>query len=256
MTSFFHDKVAVVTGATSGMGQATAELFAKRGASVVLAGRREERGEALAKAIRAAGGEATFIRTDVADPRSVESLFEQTIRRYGRLDCAFNNAGVPGNHLTATPDQTLDSWNEVININLRGVWLCMQHELRYMGEHGGGAVVNTASVYSHIGTGLGISPYVASKHGVLGLTRAAATEFASSGIRVNAVSPGMIRTEMTAPSLETYADSFNAAIQQLVLLKRIGEPPEVATAVLWLCSDEASYVTGQTLVVDGGWLSH
>jgi NAD(P)-dependent dehydrogenase (short-subunit alcohol dehydrogenase family) len=253
--SDFRNKVVIVTGATSGIGQATAELFAKRGACVVVAGRRDDRGEAVAKAIRESGGEAVFIHTDVRDPESTARLVDETVRRYDRLDCAFNNAGVAGQNLQDASQQELSMWDEVIDTNLRGVWLSMKHELAQMKRQGRGAIVNTTSMYAHVGSDLGISPYVASKHGVLGLTRSAAVEFAKSGIRINAVSPGVTRTELIAATIESYPTEFNATVQRHVPLGRVGEPNEVANAVLWLCSDEASYVTGEALSVDGGWLS-
>jgi A-factor type gamma-butyrolactone 1'-reductase (1S-forming) len=250
----FEGKVVLVTGANSGIGRAAAELFAADGASVVLAGRRAERGESVARAIRESGGEATFFRADVADARSVELLIEQAVRRYGRIDCAFNNAGVAGETFKDTASQSEETWNEVININLRGVWLCMKYELPHMQRQGGGAIVNTASIYAHEGSDFGIAPYVASKHGVVGLTRAAAVEFASRGVRVNAISPGITLTEMTAPGLQAAREEFTANVRQRVPLARMAEPVEIARAALWLCSDEAAYVTGATLPVDGGWL--
>jgi NAD(P)-dependent dehydrogenase (short-subunit alcohol dehydrogenase family) len=255
MSKQFRNKVVIVTGATSGIGKATAELFCEEGASVVLAGRRETQGAAAAESIRNNGGDAIFIRTDVCDADSIAHLVQKTIRQYGRLDYAFNNAGIAGANLLDTTQQALSAWDEVINTNLRGIWLCMKHELLQMKRQGHGAVVNTASMYAQVGSDLGISPYVASKHGVLGLTRAAAVEFGKSGIRINAVAPGATRTEMTSPAIESYPTEFGAMIQRHVPLARVAEPSEIAHAVLWLCSDKASYVTGHALSVDGGWLS-
>jgi len=248
-------KVVIVTGANSGIGRAAAELFAADGAIVVLAGRRAERGESVAEAIRSTGANARFIQTDVAVAASVAELVRETVSHYGRLDCAFNNAGVPGETFTDLDGQTEETWDEVLNVNLRGVWRCMKHELHYMRSVGHGVIVNTASIYAHAGSEFGIAPYVASKHGVVGLTRAAAVEFGRLGIRVNAISPGITLTEMTAPGLAAAPDQFKANVRQGVPLARMADPLEIARAAVWLCSDDASYVTGATLVVDGGWLA-
>lgn len=256
MSRRFENKVAIVTGATSGIGEATALLFGSYGATVVVAARRSDRGEALAERIRMTGGSAAFIHTDVTIPASVAHLMEETERRFGRLDFAFNNAGIGGPPLLDIFSQTEEAWDSVINTNLRGVWLCMKYELPMMRRQGVGAIVNTASIYAHVGSDLGISPYVASKHGVLGLTRAASIELAKCGVRINAVSPGATRTEMTMPALEAHPESFNAAIQRDVPMGRIAEPAEIAEAVVWLCSPEASYITGHSLIVDGGWHTH
>jgi A-factor type gamma-butyrolactone 1'-reductase (1S-forming) len=250
----FAGKVALVTGSTSGIGQATAELFALQGAAVIVAGRRTERGESVVSGIRSRGGEATYIRLDVTDPESVSAVVRDAVRIYGRLDCAFNNAGIPGENIKDTSQQSEQSWEAVINTNLRGVWLCMKHELAQMCRQGGGAIVNSASIFAHQGSEFGIAPYIASKHGVLGLTRAAAVEFARRGIRINAVSPGITRSEMSAPALEAIPDEFNAQIERNVPFGRIAEAEEIGRAVLWLCSDDASFVTGESLAVDGGWL--
>jgi NAD(P)-dependent dehydrogenase (short-subunit alcohol dehydrogenase family) len=251
----FEDKVVIVTGGTSGIGRATAELFAAHGAVVVIAGRREKLGNAVVQAIHAAGGEAAFIPTDVTATDSVADMVSQTVRRFGRLDCAFNNAGISGDNFKNTAEHDEAMWASVIDTNLRGVWLCMKHELPLMQRAGKGAIVNSASIYAHAGSGFGIAPYVASKHGVLGLTRAAAVEFAKDGVRVNAISPGITRSEMTLPALASVPEEFNAHLKQKVPLARIAEPEEIAAAVLWLCSDSASFVTGATLAVDGGYLA-
>jgi NAD(P)-dependent dehydrogenase (short-subunit alcohol dehydrogenase family) len=176
-------------------------------------------------------------------------------RRYGRLDYAFNNAGVPGENFKNTAEQSEAVWDAVVGTNLRGVWLCMKHELPLMQSAGGGSIVNTASIYAHTGSDFGIAPYVASKHGVLGLTRAAAVEFAKYRVRVNAVSPGITRSEITAPAMESVPEEFRANIERTVPLGRVAEPEEIAAAVLWLCSDEARFVTGTTLTVDGGFMA-
>lgn len=250
----FAGKVALVTGSTSGIGQATAELFAAHGAAVIVTGRRSDRGENVVGGIRARGGEATFMRLDVLNPESIRAVVRDSLRVYGKLDCAFNNAGVPGENVRNTSEHSEENWDAVMNTNLRGVWLCMKHELSQMRHQGSGAIVNCASIYAHQGSDFGIAPYIASKHGVLGLTRAAAVEFARHGIRVNAVSPGITRSELSTPALEAMPDEFNAQIQRNVPLGRIAEAEEIGRAVLWLCSTEASFVTGQSVVVDGGWL--
>jgi NAD(P)-dependent dehydrogenase (short-subunit alcohol dehydrogenase family) len=248
-------KVAIVTGGTSGIGRSAAELLAASGAAVVLAGRRADRGEAIAAGIQARGGEATYVRTDVVSAESVENLIRHAVRRYGQVDCAFNNAGVSGDSYKNASEHTEENWQTVIDTNLRGTWLCMKYELAHMRQRGMGTVVNTASVFAHRGAEFGVAPYVASKHGVLGLTRAAALEFAPYGIRVNAISPGPTHTEMTSGAREAFPDQFNADIERNVPLGRAAQPREIAEAVLWLCSPSSSYVTGQTLVVDGGWLA-
>lgn len=250
----FAGKVALVTGSTSGIGKATAELFAAQGAAVIVTGRRTERGEEVVAAIRASGGNATFLRLDVSDPESIAACIQNVVRVHGRLDFAFNNAGIPGDTFRSTSEHSERNWEAVINTNLRGVWLSMKHELAQMCRQGKGAIVNTASIFAHQASDFGIAPYVASKHGVLGLTRAAALEFARQGIRVNAVSPGITHTEMAEPGLAAAPAEFNANIDRNVPLGRMASAAEIGRAVLWLCSEEASFVTGQTLAVDGGWL--
>jgi A-factor type gamma-butyrolactone 1'-reductase (1S-forming) len=250
-----EEKIVIVTGATSGIGRAAALRFAAAGANVVAAGRRRTQGLALVEEISSKGGHATFIQTDVSVASSVAALVAGTMERFGRIDCAFNNAGIPGANLTATADQSEASWDEVMNTNLRGLWLCMKHELREMKARRAGVIVNTGSIYSFVGSELGIAPYIASKHAVLGLTRAAAIEYARDGIRINAICPGMTLTEMTAPALQAVPGQFNAHIDQNVPLRRLAEPDEIAAAVVWLCSPDAGFVTGQSLSVDGGWLS-
>ena len=251
----FEGKAVIVTGATSGIGRVTALRFAAAGAHVIVAGRRRSKGLAVVEEIVSQRGQATFIQTDVSDPDSVAALIAGTMERLGRIDCAFNNAGIPGTNVTATADQSEESWDEVMNTNLRGLWLCMKHELREMKKARAGAIVNTGSIYSFVGSELGIAPYIASKHAVLGLTRAAAIEYAVDGIRINAVCPGITRTEMTAPALQAVPEKFNEVIDRHVPLRRLAEPEDIAGAVLWLCSADARFMTGQALCVDGGWLA-
>jgi len=251
----FKDAVAVVTGATSGIGKAAAIEWARDGARVVVAGRRKEKGDAVVSEIRDAGGEAVYIPTDVTNEGSIASLIKQTIDHYGRIDCAFNNAGIPGERMKSAAEQTMEDWNTVIATNLTGVWLSMKYEIPEMLKAGKGVIINTASFFGMVGSDFGIAPYVASKHGVIGLTKSAGVEYARKGIRINAICPGYILTELVGPALETRRDQFMATIDQRVPMGRLGEAREIARAVLWLASDDASYMTGQTLSVDGGVIS-
>jgi NAD(P)-dependent dehydrogenase (short-subunit alcohol dehydrogenase family) len=243
--------VALVTGAASGIGRETARAFARRGHVAVLADFDEERGRQTQTEIDAEGQQSCFIRCDVSDEHEVRALFAAIDERFGRLDCAFNNAGVEGT-LAATADATAENFDRVIAINLRGVWLCMREEIRMMlRQEGGGAIVNCSSVAGLIGLP-NIPAYVASKHGVIGLTKTAALEYARQGIRVNAVCPGAIET----PMLERYMKGVQGGRETMVQTEpvgRIGRPEEIAAAVLWLSGGEASFTTGQALAVDGGW---
>lgn len=250
MAGSLQGKVALVTGASSGIGRASALAFSREGAKVVVADVDVEGGENTADDIRGDGGEAVFVRTDVSRPGEVEALVEQAVGTYGRLDCAHNNAGIEGVMGTPTADQAEEDWDRVISINLKGVWLCMKYEIPRLLEAGGGAIVNTASVAGLVGFE-GICHYVASKHGVVGLTRTAALEYARQGIRVNAVCPGVIRT----PMIERATGGSAEAREQFAGMEpvgRMGTPEEVAETVVWLCSDAASFVTGVPMPVDGG----
>jgi NAD(P)-dependent dehydrogenase (short-subunit alcohol dehydrogenase family) len=251
-TSSFVEKVALVTGGGTGIGRATALALAKHGAQVVVAGRRAKTGEETIQHIQDIGGKGRFIQTDVTNETSVKALIDTIIEDYGRLDAAFNNAGADAlfGPLFEVTEQAFD---DMMNANLKSVWLCMKYEIPHMLKQGRGSIVNTASTVGHVGMA-NMSIYVAAKHGVVGLTRAAALEYASRNIRVNAVSPGSIETPMgerAFGSLENYRQAMAPAYP----MGRIGLPHEVADAVLFLCSENASFITGQTLVIDGGSLA-
>jgi NAD(P)-dependent dehydrogenase (short-subunit alcohol dehydrogenase family) len=245
-------KVALVTGGTSGIGRETAVLFAQRGARVVVAGRREVEGKAVVELIRRNGGEAVFVKTDVALAADVKALVERTVDAFGGLDCAFNNAGVEGKW-TPIVEQAEADWDTTIDINLKGTWLCLKYEMQQMLKQGRpGAIVNNSSVAGFIGSN-GAAAYCATKHGVLGLTKSAALEVAQNGIRVNAVCPAVIETPMSDRLFGS------PAVQQWVLglhpIGRFGKSLEVAEAVVWMCSSAAGFMTGQSLVLDGGLLA-
>lgn len=252
MNTIFNNKVAIVTGGSFGIGRATAIAFARQGASVVIADCVEDLNRETLQQIEADGGKATFIKCDVSKASDIEAIIDKTISMYGRLDFAFNNAGIEG--VAATTQQcTQENWERTLAVNLTGVWLCMKHELSHMLQQGSGAIVNCASVAGLVGFP-SLPAYVASKHGVIGLTKTAALEYAKWGIRVNAVCPGVIKT----PMIDRFTGNNKQAEQQFVDMEpvgRMGEPAEVAAAVIWLCSDAASFVTGAALPVDGGWIS-
>src|SRR5499425_2671347 len=249
MNGSFENKVALVTGAASGMGLATAQAFAEAGATVVLADFREETVKAVAQKLVAAGHKGIAVRCDVSDDAQVAAMVDRTVAEFGRIDAAFNNAGVMA-HIAPTADSTREDWDRVIGINLRGVWSCMKHELRHMERQGSGAIVNNASVGALTGNP-GIASYIASKHGVVGLTRTAALEYARKGIRVNAVNPGLIDTPVARDVVNGNEQGYED-IAKNVPIGRAGRPEEIASAVLWLCSPGASYVIGHALTVDGG----
>lgn len=252
MTTELKGKVGLVTGGTSGIGRDAAILFAKAGAKVVVAGRREVEGKETINLIRAVGGEGLFVKADVSKAADVEALVQKTVEKFGRLDVAFNNAGIEGAWIAIT-EQSEEDWDRTIDINLKGVWLCLKHEIRQMlKQGGGGAIVNMASVAGWIGSA-GAATYCASKHGVIGLTKSAALETARSGIRINVVCPAVIETPMAerifgAPEMNKFALGLHP-------IGRFGTPMEVAEAVVWMCSDRASFMTGQSLVLDGGFLA-
>ena len=246
----FEGKVALVTGGGSGIGRATALAFAREGAQVVIGNRNVQRGEETVAMIRKAGGTASFKRTDVLVAAEIESLVDHAVKTYGGLDLAFNNAGVEG---TVAPivQQTEADYDAVMDVNVKGVWLSMKYEIPRMLERGGGAIVNCSSVAGLIGFP-NMAPYFASKHAVIGLTKVAALEYSAQGIRINAVSPAVIETEM----VDRIAEGFSMKKDELVPMHpigRLGRAEEIAEAVLWLCSPKSSFVTGHSLIVDGGF---
>ena len=242
-------KVALVTGGSSGIGRATALAFARDGAKVAVADLNIVGGQETVSLITGAGGEACFIEADMGESASVAAMVEKTVKTYGRLDYAHNNAGIEG-VLKRTAEQAEEDWAPVIQINLTGVWLCMKYEIPHMLRQGGGAIVNTASGAGLIGVKR-MAAYVASKHGVVGLTKTAALEYAKSGIRINAVCPGVIKTAMVDRVSGNRPDVLDKMIAAEPI-GRSGQPEEIAEAVVWLCSDAASFVTGHAMAVDGG----
>ena len=251
MNISFENKVALVTGAGSGLGLATVKAFAESGASVVLADWNEKAVRSAAEQLSAQGHKALAIRCDLADDAQVEAMVDQTVATFGRLDAAYNNAGVQ-NILAETADATREDFDRVTAINLRGVWSCMKFELRQMRKQGSGAIVNCSSIGGLVG-GAGRGTYHAAKHGVIGLTKSAALEYAAKGIRINAVCPGLIDTPMSDQMKAAgQADALNAMLKD-VPIGRLGRAEEIANAVLWLCSPAASLVVGHALAVDGGY---
>lgn len=252
-------QVVLVTGGTAGIGEATARAFAAAGAHVVVAGRNRDRGTRVVDAIRADGGESIYVQADVAEPAQVEQLVRDTVELYGGLDHAFNNAGIFDRGATFDT-YTTEAWDEMIAVNLSGVFHAMKYELAAMlelgtGPGGGRCIVNNASTVAHRGSGRASPAYVAAKHGVLGLTRQAAVEYAGRGIRVNAVSPGPTLTEISAPLVAEGPDAVAAALGDLNPLARFIEVDEVAAAVLYLCSPAAAAVNGHDIPLDGGQLA-
>nr|WP_242038713.1 SDR family oxidoreductase [Chroococcidiopsis sp. [FACHB-1243]] len=240
------NKVALVTGGTSGIGRATAIAMGAAGAKVVFSGRRDAEGEQTAKMIRETGAECLYVHSDVTNEAEVQALVEKTIATYGRLDCGFNNAGIES-PFKLLHEQSIEHFDTIMSINVRGLFLCMKYEIQQMLKQGAGAIVNTSSTTGLIGYP-GTAPYTASKHAVMGLTRSAALDYAKQGIRINAVNPGAIATEMI-DRLGFTADD----VAPIVPMGRIGQVAEIAQAVVFLCSDAASYITGQSFVVDGGY---
>ena len=250
METIFKGKVAVVTGGASGIGRATSLAFAKQGAKVAVVDWKEN--DEMVDLIKDLGSEAIFIKCDVSKAEEVKAMVAKVIAAFGRLDYAFNNAGIEGTQAN-TFDCTEQNWDKTIGVNLKGIWLCMKYEIPELLKQGKGAIVNCASVAGLIGFA-GLPAYVASKHGVVGLTKTTALEYAKLGIRVNAVCPGVIQT----PMIDRLTGKTKEAIEQFTGLEpmgRFGLPEEIANAVVWMCSDEASFVTGHAMTADGGFVA-
>lgn len=242
-------KAAIITGGSSGIGRAAAVALAKQGVKIAIAARRAKEGEETVRLVKEAGSEGIFVKTDVANENDVRSLVEKTVKQYNRLDYAFNNAGIE-ERTTPLVDQTSEVFDQIMNVNVKGVWLSMKYEIPEMIRTGGGAIVNTSSGAGVIGYPQ--QPiYIASKHAVLGLTKSAALEYAKSGIRINAIAPGVTETEM----VERVDKQLIERLKSITPIGRIGDPQEIANAVVWLLSDKASFVLGHTLLVDGGVVS-
>ena len=249
MEKMFENKVVIVTGGGSGIGQATAILYAQGGARVIVSDIDEKGGQETVASIKKAGGDASFVKTDVSNPEDCEALVKTTIRIYGRLDMAFNNAGI-GGEMNPIADMSVEGWLKVINVNLNSVFYCMKYELPEMLKQGHGSIVNMSSILGQVAFA-NSAAYVAAKHGVVGISRNAAVEYAKQGIRVNAVGPAFINT----PLLSALDQKMKDALVTMHPIGRLGEAKEVAELVVWLSSDKASFVTGNYYAVDGGYLS-
>lgn len=247
-----ENKVVLVTGGTSGIGKATALALGVAGAKVVFSGRREQEGEDTAALIRQSGAECLFVRSDVSSEEDVKALVKKTVETYGKLDCAFNNAGI-NPPLKPLHEQSVEDFDKIMAINVRGLFLCMKYEIQQILAHGG-VIVNNSSIGSLVAFP-GISPYIASKHAVMGLTRSAALDYAKLGIRINAVNPGFVATDMT-DRLVTDTGSTASDLASTVPMGRMGQPEEIAEMVVFLCSDASSYITGQSFFVDGGFTAY
>ena len=250
--STLNGKVVIVTGASSGLGEAAALKFAQAGAKVVVAARREDRGQIVVKQIETLGAEGLFIKTDVTKRADIEALIDSTVAKFGRLDCAVNNAGITGPVMVPAAEIEEEAWDELMNTNLKSVWMCMKYEILAMLKQGKGSIVNISSIYGFKPADVGAAPYCTSKFGVIGLSKSAAVDYAQQGIRVNVVSPGYVRSGMVDPNVEATPELEEAIISRHSAMNRRGEAAEVAEAITWLCSDEAGFVNGAVLTVDGG----
>ncbi|MDA1188357.1 MAG: SDR family oxidoreductase [Chloroflexi bacterium] len=251
MAGRLQNKVALVTGGGSGIGRATALAMAHEGAKVVVADMSVEGGEETVQLVAEQRGVAKFVRADVTSEEAIKGMVQETVAAFGRLDCAFNNAGMGGAG-KRTHEHTEADWDRTMALNLTGVWLCMKYEIAQMLKQCGGAIVNTSSIRGVVGLDSGLSAYVASKHAVLGLTKSAALEYANHNIRINAVCPGVIETPMVTKALVAI-DGYAERVQIMQPVGRLGQPEEIAKPVVWLCSDASSYVTGTGLIADGAW---
>ncbi len=247
-----QDKIILVTGGSSGLGAATALLLASEGAKIAIAARRLDKGKQVLSEIESAGGEGLFIQADMTRRADIESMTAQTIARFGRIDGAVNNAGITGPTLTPVADIDEEGWDETLNTNLKGVWLCMKYQIPAMLAQGKGSIINMSSIYGLRPSDLGAAAYCASKFGVIGLTKTAAIDYADKGIRVNAVCPGFTHSEMVDPYVESDPEMMKAVVSRHSAMDRLGEANEVAEAVAWLLSDAASFVSGAALTVGGG----
>lgn len=248
----FDGKVILITGGTSGLGEAAAKLLASRGAKVAITGRREEQGNTVVAAIKAARGEAMFIRADVTRRGDVEAMVATTVDRYGRLDGAVNNAGIAGAPFNAVADLPEEDWFNVINTNLNAVFMSMKFEIPAILKSGGGSIVNMSSMYGLIGSDIGHGAYAAAKHGVIGLTKTAAIDYAQQGVRVNALCPGYCHSEMVDPYVDAEPALFEKLLKRHSAMNRLGESDEVAEAIAWLLSSSSSFINGVAMPIQGG----
>jgi NAD(P)-dependent dehydrogenase (short-subunit alcohol dehydrogenase family) len=248
----FEGKVVLVTGASSGLGAAAALTFAREGAKVVVAARREDKSQTVVQQIKALGGEGVFIKTDVTKRADIEALVDGTMATFGKLDCAVNNAGITGPVMVPLAEIEEAAWDELMNTNLKAVWMCMKYEIPAMLRQGKGAIVNISSIYGFKPNDIGAAPYCASKFGLIGLSKTAAIDYAQQGIRVNVVCPGVTHSEMVDPYVEAAPELMKTVVSRYSALNQIGQAEDCAEAITWLCSDAARFVNGAVLPVDGG----